>query len=422
MTETTASRPRTILLVFFAVFVFTSAHSIALAQMSLGLALLTFIYVAIAQRHRPFVRSLRWFYIPAALYVAWLLPASLLGDTPSGSLSMAREEWLFLAVPAGVYLFRTERYRRVLVTVLASAVALVSLYALLQYVTGVNWFKEYELTAAPVFGYRVQGGFSHRLTFANYFGVAAMFLLGYAAPGGLDMSPRRRKLLATAGCLAMLVTILTFSRMAVAACVITLVLLAVLMGRRYWLPVVGLVVVLAVVIVVVPGIMDRYVDSVRNDLNPQYEGSRLFIWSHTAEIIGEHPLFGVGPGNFYEEYKSRLAPGVPAFRQLAHAHNDVLNVAAVAGIPGALFFELLWLLTVIHLWRGFRRGDLSDSQRRLSLAALLASVVFWLGALTEATFVDEEVRQMLMFTWAAGLSVWYKDNVTPEDRPARHSA
>jgi len=34
--------------------------------------------------------------------------------------------------------------------------------------------------------------------------------------------------------------------------------------------------------------------------------------------------------------------------------------------------------------------------------------------MTEATFSDEEVRQMLMFVWAIGLAVWYKKALEPD--------
>ena len=46
--------------------------------------------------------------------------------------------------------------------------------------------------------------------------------------------------------------------------------------------------------------------------------------------------------------------------------------------------------------------------RRLSLAAFIGSVMFFLTSLIEATFADEEVRQLLMLIWAVGLGIWYK--------------
>ena len=44
----------------------------------------------------------------------------------------------------------------------------------------------------------------------------------------------------------------------------------------------------------------------------------------------------------------------------------------------------------------------------VAAAALLASLVFLASSVTEATFSDEEPRALLMFVWAAGLTVWYK--------------
>jgi len=44
------------------------------------------------------------------------------------------------------------------------------------------------------------------------------------------------------------------------------------------------------------------------------------------------------------------------------------------------------------------------------------------SSLTEATFADEEVRQLMMFIWAAGLSVWYNEPASSEEDEIRHSS
>jgi O-antigen ligase len=168
------------------------------------------------------------------------------------------------------------------------------------------------------------------------------------------------------------------------------------------------VVALVLLVLTVPGITERYVDVVKNDLNPEYEGGRIFIWNNSLKIIEENPVFGVGQGNFYDVYRTYLRPDVPDCRRLTHAHNDMLNVAAISGVPGMVFFEAMWIAVFVSLWRSYRRPGLTEKQRRLVLAALMGSLLFWMGSQIEATFADEEVRQLLMFVWAAGLSVSYK--------------
>ena len=63
MTAASVNRLQTALFFFFALFIFASTFSIALAQTALGLALVTFIVTIIRDRYNPFVRNLRWFYL-----------------------------------------------------------------------------------------------------------------------------------------------------------------------------------------------------------------------------------------------------------------------------------------------------------------------------------------------------------------------
>jgi O-antigen ligase len=161
------------------------------------------------------------------------------------------------------------------------------------------------------------------------------------------------------------------------------------------------------------GLVLRYADQQAMDFGGTDEGGRLFIWSRAAGIIADHPVFGVGQGNFFDEYAARIRPEARATRGMAHAHNDPLTVGAVSGIPTALVFLALWVAVLWLLWRGYRRPDISSAERRLLLASLLGSLVFLIGSTTEATFSDEEVRQLLMFVWAVGLGVWYKTAAEP---------
>ena len=410
------------LFLFFAIFVFSSTFSIALSQTMLGISLVLFIIVAIRGKHSPCVGNLKLFYLFAALYVLWLVISAFVNGTAVKSLLIIREEWLFLIIPTGVYLVQYERFRRRTIAVLASGVFIISLYALIQYATGVNWFKSYLPAPAPTFGYRVQGTFSTRLTFANYYGTAAMFLIGYAVVSGKALSLRARRLYVGIAVLAILVSLLTFSRGVVLATVVALIIVALLMGKRYWVPAVSLIVVLAVLVAVVPGVSERFKGGAINDLNPDYEGGRLFIWKHSLKMIEDNPVFGVGQGNFYYVYKSMLRPDIPKYRQLAHAHDDMLNVAAVGGLPDLAFYLAMWAVALSMFWRGFRDAALSEMDRRVSLAAFIGSIMFFLTSLIEATFADEEVRQLLMLIWAIGLGIWYKRQNTAAGSGGRLSS
>jgi hypothetical protein len=111
-----------------------------------------------------------------------------------------------------------------------------------------------------------------------------------------------------------------------------------------------------------------------------------------------------------------------------HAHNDIFNIAAIAGIPGAIFFVGIWLTLFVYLVRMRRKylraqihNPAAWERLRFCTASLLGSAVFFVSALTEATFADEEVRQLLMFVWAAGLWTTYKQSSNQSAAPSELS-
>ncbi len=71
---------------------------------------------------------------------------------------------------------------------------------------------------------------------------------------------------------------------------------------------------------------------------------RPLLWRKTIEMVREHPLLGVGAGNFVVEFPrfERQAAAKP------HAHNDALQVLAELGLPGlALYLGLFASLAVM---------------------------------------------------------------------------
>ena len=136
-----------VLFYVYLLFAVTSTVSIAAAQVALGLSLILFLIILVLKRYNPFPAALKWFYLFTGAYILWLVVSAAVNSTPLASLLIMKEEWLFCAVPIGVYLFGQSRHRDRLVAAFAVAILLVSLYGLIQHFTGINWFKD----SPPVF-------------------------------------------------------------------------------------------------------------------------------------------------------------------------------------------------------------------------------------------------------------------------------
>jgi O-antigen ligase len=104
--------------------------------------------------------------------------------------------------------------------------------------------------------------------------------------------------------------------------------------------------------------------------------SRVMIWNATGAMIADHPLFGIGPGNFqttYLAYQSRF----PSYLEWAvpHPHNIVFAFWLNAGLIGLVgFFQILFLVireTCIRITAG---RDLSEKLFPSLLLAFFVTV------------------------------------------------
>lgn len=391
----------------FALFTFASAFSIALAQVSLGVALVSFLIIVIADRHIPWRRPLLWFYRLMAAYVLWLAVSAVFGATPLTSLAALREEWLFVIVPISVYLFGNPRWRFILVRCLAGGVIVSAIYALTQLATGTDWLLHHDLHTFGGKGVRLSGLFSYPLTFGNYMVTAATFLLGYAIHAFKSLSRRDRWWLLAAAVLGIAVVALSNSRGPMLALAVSLLAVGWLIGKMKYILIAGAVIVVAALFVVTPRVINEYVSRLQRDVNLSDEASRIVIFNNSLKMVRDHPVTGVGLNNFEDEYAIHLRDADNEDIRQKHAHNDLLNVAATAGIPAMLLFISLWVVVIRFVWKGLRGPSPPDRTCRfLAAGALVASVAFLVASMTEATFADEEVRQCIMLVWGAGLSRW----------------
>ena len=111
---------------------------------------------------------------------------------------------------------------------------------------------------------------------------------------------------------------------------------------------------------------------------------RLFIWQTTWSMMLDHPLSGIGLGQFgiqHAEYQGRLfASGqfgdyLDNASVISEGHNEFLNCGALAGIPGMIGFTLLCGLALWHGWHSDRLKK-EAPQFYLALTGYLCTMLF----------------------------------------------
>ena len=105
---------------------------------------------------------------------------------------------------------------------------------------------------------------------------------------------------------------------------------------------------------------------------------RVEIWKSSLHMLADHPIFGVGPDQFLNQFRARYMYDIPAQDRIeeytAHPHNIFLDYWLSLGIMGLLL--LLWLL-----WRYFREALTKAKDAALALRPDLVGRAIALGLL-----------------------------------------
>jgi O-antigen ligase len=123
---------------------------------------------------------------------------------------------------------------------------------------------------------------------------------------------------------------------------------------------------------------------------------RTVIWSTSFRIFLDHPLVGIGFGNFNRFYEHYLK--IPS-QIFGHAHNDFLNVAVNAGIIGFIPFVWLW----ITIWRNLKRKYIQTEDRYVKSilkGGLVATSAYLVAAQFQCYYTDAIDFMILFFILA----------------------
>jgi O-antigen ligase len=107
---------------------------------------------------------------------------------------------------------------------------------------------------------------------------------------------------------------------------------------------------------------------------------RLVQYANTARIIADHPVLGVGPGNWAVAYPRYATPGDPSYvpdnllPTNRTAHSDWLGLAAERGIPALALLLAGGVLLLGRFARALRGAEASSRERLQAAAGILVLV------------------------------------------------
>src|SRR4029079_17946564 len=99
---------------------------------------------------------------------------------------------------------------------------------------------------------------------------------------------------------------------------------------------------------------------------------RFYVWDVARQAILNHPLLGVGPGNFSIFFQShRTSLFADQNGVFDDAHNLFLQLLASNGIPFGILFVILLVVSIVF---GFKK---IKKDRDPTTVALVVSLISW---------------------------------------------
>ena len=366
--DTSTNAARHVAVMAIVAMVASLQFSIALAQIALTVACAAYLFVLIAERRAPAVP--KW-TSPLLLYAAWTLASASASSNPTASLADCKQLTLLLIVPV-IYEFVSGRMAMTLTSVILTAGA----------VSGIVAISQYSLLEYDELGLRPRSTLSIYMTFAGL-----MMLVINVAVARLLFARHHRvwAVVTLPPVVAALVLSLTRS-----AWIGAMAGVAFQLARRdyRWLGLLPVVVALALAVAPIQLTSRAY--SIF-DAQDETRRDRIAMFQIGVEMIGDHPVFGVGPDMVREVYAA-YRPITAIQPENPHLHNVPLQIAAERGLPALAIW--LWFIAslLIGLFDGLKRG-----RHPMLAAAAIGGVLSMLAAgMFEYNFGDSEFQMLFL--------------------------
>jgi O-antigen ligase len=370
--------------------------SIAATQIGLGVAAAGLVCAAIAG-WRPRRSPLD---APLLALIAIAIVSDVLSPYGAPSAAFAtlwRSALGFWIVFHGVSF--APRHATRLVLFAAAGLALSSAVGLLQYRTGIDLVHQLGLREQPAWveapgaagRYGAMGFFTSRLTFGHNASVLLAMIGGALATGEVPVRLRGPVLVAAALAFGAILT--TFDRAAWLGLALAGLIVAAAQRRSGRALLAGIALG-AAAFLVFPQVRARFASA----FDVHRNADRVFIWSRAVEIVRDHPVSGIGFGNYPRVCGAYYDRVDPAFPMRTWAHNTELSMVAETGPLGLA--ALLWVAvaTAIALRARIREG------RGLAVGGAAAAAALAVIAQVHDVLYDTKVMYALWLALGVALA------------------
>ena len=380
--------------VLLCIFLLTSFISIAAGNIFLGILALCF-FIQLYKKQISFNQDYKEYFIAIGLFIiSMLLSALFSGDIAYGVKRWA-DMWIWRFMPFVVVIFLLNNYfdaKKVMLTGFAG-ITVASVYAVYQGLSGMS---------------RANGFYGHPMTLGGWLCIFLPLLL---------IEFFERKLLGKyywlaglAFCVCSAGIVFNATRGAwLAVAIVGAVLLIYYMfkSKRNLAVSIIFVALISTVLVNNPKFMHR-LDTIDDFNKYQSNTERIIIWQSAWNMFKDHPILGVGLGQYTENYQQKYISPQAKEPKLGHAHNNFMQMLAENGIVGFAGFVIMFgyiILKNLIAWVKIKNV--------YALMIVSATVCLLLQGFTEYNVGNSAVIKMYWFVLGllVVLSEFYKKEI-----------
>lgn len=222
---------------------------------------------------------------------------------------------------------------------------------------------------------RFRGFFSHPLHAGGFYSIVA--ILAFSMILFLEYEGRKKAYLWLVCIINLMSLVLSMSRSYYISVAVIILILSLVKNWRLMIYASILLASLLIVVLSFPNAINSRVKTL-TDPNFLSNKERTYIWESAIAMTKEHPLFGVGKGNWGKEAKEKYFPRIereynyklPPF---GHAHNSYLTWASETGLIGLALSLSFWCLVGWSLYSkvsGSEKGTLGFAMAIGALGSL----------------------------------------------------
>ena len=302
--------------------------SIAVGNIFLGILTLCF-FIKVYQKQIKFNYVYKGYFIAIGLFITTMLISAIFSDDILYGLKRWADMWIWRFMPFVVVLFLLNNYidaKKVMLTAFAG-ITVTSVYAVYQGLAGMS---------------RANGFYGHPMTLGGWLCIFLPLLLIEFFEKKLLKQYHWLAGLAFCICSAGLVFNATRGAWLAVTIVCTVLLLYYMFKSKRNLAVsIIFIALISTVLVNNPKFMHR-LDTIDDFNKYQSNTERILIWQSAWNMFKDHPILGVGLGQYTENYQQKYISPQAKEPNLTHAHNNFMQMLAENGIVGFASFVIMF--------------------------------------------------------------------------------